>query len=148
MNWASLGTFFIKYKRQIIIGLLILTILIIIRRNWYKIGQFFKPKAPSLIDDEGQGSTPLTQEQLNKIYGIAGKLYNDIYETGWTGHTYEPYGLALTLTDRELLELARYYKRNLSNGNSLYSDIGSQIYVWSDGTPAELRNKLSKIGEL
>ena len=134
--------FFDKYKKEIIITLIVLIVFFIIRKNWWKISKFFQPPNVDLQPDES-----LSEGRMRELEILAEDLKKDIYSTPITGHNYSLYASADALRDTELIYLAQYYKNNLTEGNSLYSDIESQWYTWGDEA-SELQSHLSKIGEI
>lgn len=133
--------FFAQYKKEIIYGVIILIVLYIVKKNWYKIQGIFKPAA------ETNSGQPLTDQRKVALQLIATNLHKDIYETPWTGHDYTPYAAALKLYDDELKYLADYYKIHLAQGVSLHTDISSQWYPFGD-EPAALLSKLSGLGKI
>lgn len=135
---------FIRNNWKWILLLVIALILILyIRRNWYKFSHLFTPRN---IDLEPGESEVISEQRKRQIESIAQKLFTDIYNTPYSGHNGDVYKEALSLTDNELLYLAKFYKRSVSGGNTLYADIDSQWYVWID-SPTTLMARLNKIGE-
>lgn len=94
---------------------------------------------------QGESST-ITPQRQSEIKLIGQNIFNDIEDTPFTGHNYDVYNQALSLTDNELNYLADYYKQFLSIGKSLWSEIDSQYYVTS-GIPAKLQTRLATIGK-
>lgn len=136
-----------KVISQVLIGFIILFFVILIWKNRYLISKAFETKAPNVGAAE-QLATPVLETRKPVIQSIGQDLKTDIYSTGWSGHDYDPYNKALSLPDNELKYLAVYYKQNLSSplGRSLWDDIDTQWYWWSDA-PERLQNKLSTVGE-
>lgn len=135
-----MGQFFYKYRWWIAGIILAIIIFIIIRRNIYKLKGKFAPRDINLEKEP-------SDERKTYLEGLARRLYTDIYDTPFfTGHDGGLYKEADALSDTELLYLSRFYKRYLTLGTSLKSDIDSQWYPFAGGV-TELLTHLQKIGE-
>jgi hypothetical protein len=121
----------------------IIIILYLLNKNWYRIKSLWQPRD---IDLETGESLNIPQQRKLEIEAIARLLYTDIYDTPFTGHTVSVYEQALTLTDNELLYLSKYYKRNLTQGSWLWTDINNEVFAFTD-VNTKLQLRLSKIGE-
>lgn len=140
MNWFNS----LSFQWKII---LVVVIIFLLWLAWRKFGYKFQQLTQARDIQLLPGETPnLTPEEQGNAKDIAQKIYNDIEDTPVTGHDYEGYESALKLTDKELNFLADYYKKYLSGGRSLYSDIDSQYYITS-GEPAKLMVRLAAIGK-
>lgn len=140
MQYAAILKFLNKYKWWIIAIILAIIIFIIVRRNIYKLKGKFAPRDINLEKEP-------TDERKSYLEGLARRLYKDIYDTSFlTGHDGDLYKEADGLSDSELLYMSRFYKRYLTLGNSLDSDIQSQWYPFAGGV-TELQSHLHKIGE-
>lgn len=154
---ANVLDFLIKYKWYVIGAIIALIIGIIIYRNWYKIAYYFQPRDVDFETDSTTGTigNDITNERKKYLESLASELYNDIYDTPIIhGHNLSLYAMADVLPDVELLYLARFYKRNLTQSNTLYYDINDEYYVLDNGSqggdtnsPTKLKQHLSKIGE-
>ena len=137
--------FFKKNQKMVIKGIIAFLIVYLIYKNWWRISALLKPKTPNISPDT-QNGTGISDSRKIYIESIAGDLYADIYSTGWTGHDYTPYTVALSFFDDEIKYLADFYKNHLATGNSLYNDIDSQWYTWGYEAQ-ELMNLLSANGK-
>lgn len=145
MNTSAILAFLNKYKWQILIIVGVLVLIYVLRRNWYKIKAFFQPVD---VDLEGGGTSISPQREI-ELKALAKNIYTDLYDTPFGGlyafHDLALYKQADALTDVELIYLAKYYKRSLSAGNTLYEDIDSDYFSGDEGT--KLMSHLSKVGE-
>lgn len=147
--WNSFVAFVAKYKWWILGIILAIIIVLYLRRNWYKVRHIFQPRD---IDIETGESINISEQRKAQLETLARDLYDDIYDTpinylGIVSHTKELYTKADALSDNELLYLARYYKRYLANGNSLWMDIDDEYSSPFDNYMTSLQAHLSKIGE-
>lgn len=143
----------IKVKIVIIVAI-ILFLIWFFRSELPKLELYFQPRSITLQPGE---NVTIADTRKKYIENLANQLYNNIYSTLTDysspdgsllegGHSPELYNEANALTDNELLYLSNYYKQYLSNGNTLYADIGNEYFFFSDaGT--KLQAHLSKIGE-
>lgn len=128
---------------KIIIVIVIIIILWLLWRKFgYKLTQLSQARIINPLPYESGELTPQKEDDLKVL---AEGLYNDIEDTSWTGHNYDPYIESLRLTDKELTFLAAYYKKYLGNGESLYKAIDSQLYP-TGNQPAKLMARLAAIG--
>jgi hypothetical protein len=113
--------------------------------------KYFQPKS---IDLQPGETVDISETRKRYLQNLASRLYDNIYSTltfeggnlANSGHPAELYNEANALTDNELLYLSGYYKRYLSNGATLYSDIDGEYFFFSDAGK-QLMAHLSKIGE-
>jgi hypothetical protein len=135
--------------RKLIIGICVSILLLVAWRNRYKIKKFlFEGKAPDRGSAD-QTDLPISDSRKTVIETLAGKLENDINDTGWT-HAYGLYSEALGYADNEIKYLADYYKQNLSPSESLYDAIGGEWYTWDwvyETWPFELQSRLADVGK-
>ena len=145
MKNSKMPSFVKNNQAMIIKGIVIFVLIYLIYKNWWRISRLLKPKSQNVSPDTQEGNG-ISETRKAYIEGIASDLYSDIYSTGWSGHDYTPYTVALSFFDDEIVYLADFYKNHLASGNSLYNDINSQWYTW--GNEAEdLMNLLSANGK-
>lgn len=114
-------------------------LVIILNRNWYRITRLFQPSNIVVEPDESK----LTSERKTQLEAIARDLYNSIYGTSDN----KAYDAALNLTDSELKYMSKYYRRSVTQGTWLYTDIDNEVFMpWND-RDTRLMAKLSEIGE-
>lgn len=112
------------------------------RKNWYRIKFWFQPRD---IDVEEGEVTNLSAEKEKELKDLARLIYTDIYDTPYTGHDYDLYARALALSDTELLYMARFYRKSLTRGITMYDDLNNELFITNIDT--QLKSRLSKIGE-
>ncbi len=123
------------------IGLATLIVLLIIRANW----QYLKAKfARSFGDFTGEKISDSRQAVLN---GFADNLHQSIHTSVAWGDTVDALNNISGVNDDELRYIARYYKRALSRGTSLYTDLNNEWMPLTD-IDEQILTRLSKIGEL
>jgi hypothetical protein len=145
MKNSKMPSFIKDNQKMIIKGVIVLVVVYLIYKNWWRMARVLKPKSENTSPDTENG-VGISDSRKTYIEGVSSDLYNDIYYTGFTGHDYTPYSLANGLFDDEVKYLADFYKNHLSAGNSLYNDINSQWYTW--GNEAEnLMNLLASNGK-
>lgn len=140
MNWFNGLSFQVKI---IVVVAIVIVIWLLWRKFGYKLGQLTQARDIQVIPGE---ITTLTAQQNSDLKDAAQAIYNDIEDTPFTGHNYEPYTRAQSLTDTELNFLADYYKKYLGGGTSLYRAIDGQYYI-TGGEPAKLMARLAAIGK-
>ncbi len=125
----------------IILGSII--VLLILRKNWVYIKAKF---SKSYGDFSGE---PILDARKTELEGMASNLYNEIYElsTGTTGSRSTAMDMISGLNDDELLYTARYYKKALTRGNSMYIDVDNELMPFTNSDETLMR-RLSKIGQL
>lgn len=146
MNQALLAVwnFIVKYKWQIITIIAVIVLIYYLRKNWYKIKNFFAPRDVNVEPGE---NLDLTTQEENELKALAKAIYTDLYDTPvFGGHDIQLYKQADALSDNKLIFLATYYKRFLSSGNSLYEDIDSDYFATTNVNTVLLAH-LSKVGE-
>jgi len=121
------------------IAIITIILIVVLNRNWYKIKRLFQPSTLHSEPNEG----PLTEDRQQELESIASALYNSIYGS----HDNEAYERALNLTDTELKYMSKFYRRQITQGNWLYTDIDDEIFSpWND-RDKRLMAKLAAIGE-
>jgi len=145
MENSKMPSFVKNNQKMIIKGIVIGVIVYLVYKNWWRISALLKPKAPN-ISPHTQDGNGISDSRKTYIESIASDLYTDIYSTGYTGHDYTPYTVALSFFDDEIIYLADFYKNHLAGGNSLYNDIDSQWYTWGNEA-SDLMNLLSANGK-
>lgn len=136
----------IKHRKIIIITIILIVVFFIARKNWWRVKALIQPR---VINTEN-GKTTVSPGREPYLQQLADKIYQDIYDTPVTGHTESLYTEANALSDVELLYLSRYYKRSLTSGVTIYSDLQSEWFALFGSTydaVNALANHLSKIGE-
>ncbi len=129
-----------KYFWIVILGLLAI---ILLKRNWYKIKNVFKPRVIDTDLDSAGNVYTLSDTRKAYIHTIGTDLRKDLVG-GFSVHDKALYQKALDLRDAELMELSTWYRK--AYGVSLYADISADFFIfesWGD----ELKDKLTKIGE-
>lgn len=144
MNYAAFLAFIIRYK-WVILGIIVLIVVIVVlRKNWYKVKHLLHPRD---INFETGENLVISEQRKDIIELLARNLYKDLYDTSaWGGHNTELYKQALALTDNELLYLSRFYKRYITNGNTLWEDIDDDYFPLTR-VNTDLMARLAKIGE-
>lgn len=124
----------IKYQVLIIIVILLL-IFFIWRKYGTKIRNLFQRKEITSKTVTLQDGTVVTlsnisdipQKQRAYLEDLAGEIKRDIHLSGGNlSHEVVLYKEASSLSDVEIDYLAQYYKRNLTNGTSLYEDMDNE----------------------
>lgn len=119
------------------IGLGLLIIIFYVWRNWDKL----KSKFGVITGDFQPGD--ITDKRKGTLESLAQDTYDSIYSaTGDTGDTLEKVN---ALNDSELDYLARYYKKALTRGNTLYEDVDDEFMPWDD-VDETLMGKLNRLG--
>lgn len=138
--------FLMKYRKPIIWTIVGLVVFFIARKNWWRVKALIQPR---VINTEN-GKTTVSPGREPYLHQLADKIYQDIHDTPFTGHTESLYKEANALSDVELLYLSRYYKRSLTSGDTIYSDLQNEWFAIFGSTydaVNALANHLSKIGE-
>lgn len=131
MNWFNSLS---KMWQIIIVILVVLFVIYLYRQYGYKIKSLLQTKVitPSnVVLPDGSvvvvsSSADIPQAQRMVLEDLAGQIQKDIYGINFT-HNMELYKRASVLSDAEIDYLASYYKRNLTNGTSLYEDMDSEL---------------------
>jgi len=131
-----------------IIAIIIVVIIVyfVVKKNWYKYRHLFE--TPSISPDAVTGYTKpsdIPTDRKTQLEGMAKSLYNDMYDTPYSGHNSDVYKAADVLSDVELIYLSQYYRRYLTRGNSLWLDISDDWFPFTD--VSSIQAHLSKIGE-
>ena len=136
----QVNEFVSKYKKEIIIFLVIVALFLIWRKYGYKLERLFKPQTSVNSPIE------LTDARKVQIESTVDDIHQDIYDTPWTGHDYTPYDKFLGFYDDEIIYGADYYKNFLADGNKMYDDIDSQWYPTGDSADRVMK-KLKELGK-
>lgn len=132
MNWFN--GLSLQWKIILVIVIL-LVIFYLYRRYSSSIKNLFQPRdinKEQIVLANGEvitvgSAADLPQSQKNVLEKLAGDLKSDIYGLNIT-HNMALYISASSLSDAEVDYLAGYYKRNLTNGVSLYEDMNNEAY--------------------
>ena len=138
----KLKEFFVKYRKPIIIIVVIIVLYLIWNKYGYKLKRLFNPA-------QGNNSPiPLSDVRKNQIEEHMGKISQDITGWSWVGnqHDYALYHTLLGWYDDEIAYGADYYKNFLGQGNSLYSDLDGEYFYWGD-VNNQVLNKLKELGK-
>lgn len=117
---------------------------LIIRKYWQQIALFFQPAD---IDWEPGESKVIPQARKAELKGLAADLYSDIYDTPTSGHTNSLYIEADNLSDNELQWMAEYYRKQLTQGVYLYTDVDNEWFGLAYNFDTKLMAHLAKVGE-
>jgi len=135
----------LKWVIRIIIILLIVYVL---RRNWWYIKNLFKRSDVRLEPGE---KLFISDDRKSELESLALAINQDLKSTSWyhiTGHDHSLWtSITGQTSDNELKYLARYYKKYVSGGSSLYKDIDNK-WMYSTDIDEKLMARLSKIGEV
>lgn len=126
------------------IGLVILLLFLIGRKYWHIISRWFQPSDITLEPGESKIIVPSKEAALK---GLAAQLHSDIYDTPILGHTTSLYVEANNLTDNELKFLAKYYRKQLTQGTYLYTDVDNEAFNIFTNVDSMLMAHLAKVGE-
>lgn len=140
----------------IVVFIVLLVIYFLYRKYSTDVRNLFQPRdiTPSnIVLPDGSVVTVSTTADLpqsvkSSLEGLAGEIKTDIYGANLT-HEMELYKKASALSDVEIDYLASYYKRNLTNGVSLYEDMNNELvscYVQDCSGWTLLLTKLEKTG--
>lgn len=135
-----------KTKLIIIISLLI-TVVIIFRRTdlWTRIKRLFLKKYVNY--DCKPDSLRVDDDRKQYLEALASKIYSDIYNTSVLfGHDCDVYEEANALCDEELIYVAQHYRKSLTRGISIKSDLETQFTLACDFDIFIAH--LSKVGEI
>ncbi len=137
------------------IGLGILIILIIVVNQWSNIRGWIKRKTQKqdidLTPDEkilvAEGKKPLTDAKEAYLKSLAQLLHSDIYDTPITGHNSDLYIETNGLSDTELRFMSEYYRKYITKGEYLATDIDNEIYSPFTNIDSLIMARLAKVGE-
>jgi len=118
----------------------VIIMLIILRRNWYKLSRMWQPS--DINFDEGETAS-ISNERKSEIESYARMLYDSIYGS----NDNDAYDVALNLTDNELKYLSKYYRKYLTQSTWLWKDIDNEWFAWWNDRDVKLQARLAKIGE-
>ncbi len=132
MNWFNALS--LQWK-LILIVVFLLIVYLLYRRYSSVVKNLFQAKdinKEQIVLTNGQvitvgSAADLPQSQKNYLEDLAGKIKSDIYGLNIT-HQMDLYKTASGLSDAEIDYFAGYYKRNLTNGTSLYEDMDNEAY--------------------
>ncbi len=145
---------------RIIIAIIVAILLFfVIRKYWSQISKLFQksdidfeegegliiPEKPAdIVAKYGADADFKSQQELKQL---ATDLYSDIYDTPYSGHIHSLYSSATHLTDNELRFLAKYYRKSLTHGTYLFTDVDNEGFVPWTNVDTLLMAHLSKVGE-
>jgi hypothetical protein len=138
----DLKKFLADNKKTILIVVGLFLLAFFLKKYWWKVERFFKPRASENSPIE------LTDSRKSQLQAISNAMFQDIENTPfWTGHDYTSYEQTLAVYDDELKYMADYFKNFSSAGEySMKVGIDSQVYTWGD-SPAQVSNRLSELGK-
>jgi len=153
MSWFNSLSFQWKIILVVIVALVIFYLY---RKYSSSIKNLFQPKDISkqqVVLADGSvitvgSSSDLPSSQKEILKSLAEEIKTDIYGLNFT-HKMEAYKRASSLSDVEINYMADYYKRNLTNGVSLYEDMNNEAYscfVQDCSGVKDLLVKLEKTG--
>ncbi len=126
------------------IAIVILILFLIGRKYWHRIAPFFQSSDIELEPGEPVKPPPAKEAEIK---GLASQLYSDIYDTPITGHTTSLYIDANNLTDTQLKVLSKYYRKQLTQGTYLYTDVDDEVFAFWTSVDSVLMAHLAKVGE-
>lgn len=117
----------------------------LISRYWDKIKTIFQPA--DIDYEEGEPKT-ISKNRQKELKDFASELYEAIYATQNVGVTYREnrFVAANELSDNELRFVSKYYRKSLTKGAWLYTDIDNEVMP-TTSVDENLMAHLSKIGE-
>ncbi|MFA5408075.1 MAG: hypothetical protein WC343_04810 [Bacilli bacterium] len=118
-------------------------VLIILKRNMYVIKQWLRGRD---VSDTNSLEGNLDTVRKESLKGMANAMWEDMDGLNLSGHDTALWNSVYATTDTELIYLAKYYKRYVRNGVSLYEDIGDELMPGTD-IDEKIRTRLSKVGE-
>lgn len=153
LNWFNSLT---TIQKVLVIAGVILLIVFLFRRYSSQLRNIFQKKEIEPVTvtlQNGQTVTlttiaDLPDTQKKYLEDLAGKIRDDIYGINIT-HNMDLYKEGSVLSDVEIDYLAQYYKRNLTNGNSLWQDMSDELvscYIQDCTGWKALNIKLEKTG--
>lgn len=131
LNWFNS---LLWWQKVLLILAIILLIIYIYRRYSSQLRNIFQKKEiePTTVTLQNGQTVTLTtisdlpDSQKKYLENLAGQLRDDIYGINVT-HNMDLYKQASVLSDVEIDYLAQYYKRTLTNGNSLWEDMDNEL---------------------
>jgi len=131
-----------KYFWYVVIALFLIWL---INRYWDKIRTLFQPADIDL--EEGESKT-ISKSRKAELKDFASELYQAIYATQNVGVDYreDKFIEATDLSDNELRFVSKHYRKSLTKGNWLYTDVDDETMPFSS-VDEELMSRLSKVGE-
>lgn len=153
MNWFNSLS---KMWQVVVVILLLLFVIYLYRQYGYKLKSLLQTKdikTSTVVDENGDiivvsSQSDLTESMKNNLQDLAGRIKQDIYGINIT-HDMDLYKKAAALSDAEIDYLASYYKRNMTNGTSLFEDMDNELvscYVQDCSGWNDLFTKLQKTG--
>ena len=129
-----------KYRKPILIVLVIVAVYLLWNKHGYKLTRLFKPA------QENNAPIPLSDVRKQQIENLMAEIHEDISDTDfWGGHHYDIYNQFLGFYDDEMRYGADYYKNFLASGTSFYDDLDGEYFLWSD-VNTKVLDKLKEIG--
>lgn len=110
-----------------------------------RIKRLFEPRFIDYSCNPTGGTMKIADNRIAYLNNVAQRIYDDIYNTPYTGHDCKLYTEANQLCDEELAYVAQQYRKALTRGLSIYTDLDSQWTIACDFD--SLRAHLSKVGE-
>jgi len=123
------------------IGVAILIALLLAKKYWNKLAGSFQAD----YGDYDDGA--LQEARKNELEGLANELYTAMHDISFGSALDDDHLLQLDqLTDRELKYVARFYKRAITRGVSLYQDINNEWMPFTD-LDEMIMARLAQIGQ-
>ncbi len=126
------------------IGVAVVILILVLRKYQHLLAAFFQPSDIDFQPGEPKVIPPAKEAELK---ALAALLHGDIYDTPLSGHTHQLYIDANNLTDNQLKELSRYYRKQLTQGTYLYTDIDNEGFSLFTTVDSVLMAHLAKVGE-
>ena len=122
-----------RAKLILIIVLAIVLVVIVRRTNIIAtIKRWFTPRYIDYNCTPASATGKVSPDRTAYLDSIAQKIYDDIYNTPYTGHDCTLYQTANALCDEELVYVAEQYRKALSRGTSIVQDLQTQWTLLCD----------------
>lgn len=144
----ALGKTQLKDKTKWIFILVIVGIFFIVSRKADWAGKIDQALFSPTDIDHSCGDAKVSEDRKTFLKDMAGRIYTDIYNTPLFGHDCSVYTEANALCDEELIYVADYYKKYLTSGVSIYSNLSGwngEYTLFCDFDT--LKAHLSRIGQ-
>lgn len=137
-------------KMKFIVIILVIIAIIVIARKTDLINRIKRLFEPRYIDYNcnptgGTKDGRVSNSRIPYLNSMAQQIYDDIHNTPYSGHNCSIYEEANLLCDEELAYVAQQYRKALTRGTSIYSDLDTQWTIVCDFDT--LRAHLAKVGE-
>ncbi len=131
-----------KYFWYVIVALFLIWL---VNRYWDKIVAVFQPADIDLLPGETKSISKTRQAELKDF---ASELYQAIYATQNVGVDYreDKFIEAADLSDNELRFVSKHYRKSLTKGNWLFTDVDDETMPFS-AVDENLMSRLAKVGE-